>query len=130
MAVTPDDFPLRRVPKSPTLQWVVMGVAMLGWAFLMAAIGSQLRQIFQPLGIGFAAMVFFGAFVGVGAALIFMVLSPRQHCPECGGKLPRFRKPVSLGHMLWGGWECPRCHADLSPEGKRGRAMRSAGKAR
>ncbi len=100
-----------------------MGMALAAWLVITALIGSELRQVFQPLGMGFSAMIFFGAFTGIGIALIIMVLSPRRHCSECGGKLPRFRKPVSLNQALWGGWECPHCHADLSPDGKRARTM-------
>lgn len=115
----PEDLRPWQIVNNPRVRWVVTAMGMLGWGWLVGSVGSELRQIFQPLGLALPAIVFFGAFSGIGMVIIFMVLSPRQRCPECGELLPKFRKLVSLQQALWGGWECPHCHADLSPDGRR-----------
>lgn len=35
------------------------------------------------------------------------------HCPECGHQLPAFRRPTNARQMMWGGWTCPHCDAEL-----------------
>ncbi len=35
------------------------------------------------------------------------------HCPECGQKLPMVRRPTNARQMMWGGWTCTRCDAEL-----------------
>ncbi len=35
-------------------------------------------------------------------------------CPRCSEPLPRIRAPTSLRQMMWGGWTCQRCGAELN----------------
>jgi predicted RNA-binding Zn-ribbon protein involved in translation (DUF1610 family) len=39
-------------------------------------------------------------------------------CPKCGAKVPPFRKPTSLHQMLWGGWTCTACGAEIDRNGR------------
>lgn len=34
-------------------------------------------------------------------------------CGACGAGLPALRRPKNLRQMLWGGWTCPSCGAEL-----------------
>lgn len=103
----------------PKMRWGVMVAAMMAWTTLAGIVSGGLQQIFQPFGMEIPAFVLFGALTGAGVVMISLVLSPRLRCSECGGMLPKFRKPVSLKQALWGGCKCPHCHADLNQEGKR-----------
>ena len=35
-------------------------------------------------------------------------------CPRCHTPLPRVRKPTSFRQMMWGGWTCRSCGAELN----------------
>ena len=43
------------------------------------------------------------------AVVTFAMQQPSPHCPRCGARLPRFRKPANFGQFLWGGWTCHGC---------------------
>ena len=36
-----------------------------------------------------------------------------RRCPNCGEPLPMMRKPTNTRQMMWGGWTCTRCDAEL-----------------
>lgn len=38
-------------------------------------------------------------------------------CSKCGYDLPQIRKPKNLRQVLWGGWTCPNCGAELDKSG-------------
>ena len=40
-------------------------------------------------------------------------------CSECGKPLPLIRKPANRREMLWGGWTCKGCGAQLDRSGKK-----------
>ncbi len=44
-------------------------------------------------------------------------ISPPQ-CPECGQQAPSIRKPKNLGQVLWGGFTCNKCGAEIDKWGK------------
>ena len=49
-----------------------------------------------------------------GTAVVTIVMQqPSAHCPRCGARLPRFRKPESLRQALWGGWSCHGCGCEI-----------------
>ena len=58
-----------------------------------------------------------GILGGMIATLIGFLLAPRQHCPHCGQRLPRFRHAVTPGDWWRGRWRCPHCKAPLSDPG-------------
>ena len=39
-------------------------------------------------------------------------------CPQCGQRMPPFRKPRGLHQLLWGGWTCPNCRCRVDRRGK------------
>lgn len=39
-------------------------------------------------------------------------------CEVCGKKPPAIRKPANFKQMLWGGWTCKGCGADLDSRGR------------
>ena len=39
-------------------------------------------------------------------------------CSECDTKLPNARLPTSFQQLLWGGWTCPECSAELNRKGQ------------
>ncbi len=39
--------------------------------------------------------------------------SHQCQCPNCGQTLPAVRKPTNTRQMMWGGWTCTRCDAEL-----------------
>ncbi len=39
-------------------------------------------------------------------------------CEKCGTELPRHRRPENIHQLLWGGWTCPSCGAELDSWGK------------
>lgn len=69
--------------------------------------------------------------VGAGVAALVMVLSltllaramPQVECPRCRTLQSRVRRPRTRRHMLWGGWTCPGCQAELD---RRGHVIREA----
>ena len=40
------------------------------------------------------------------------------HCQSCHEALPQKRKPTSLNQLLWGGWTCSNCGAEVDKWGK------------
>lgn len=44
-------------------------------------------------------------------------LRQRQPCGKCGAEPPGGRRLKSAKQMLWGGWTCPACGADLDWRG-------------
>jgi len=39
-------------------------------------------------------------------------------CPTCKEQLPVIRKPSSIKQLLWGGWTCKNCGAEVSKWGE------------
>jgi len=39
------------------------------------------------------------------------------HCPKCGLKAPRIRKPANLREAIWGGWTCKECQCQFDKYG-------------
>lgn len=39
-------------------------------------------------------------------------------CPSCGEAMPKFRVPSSLHQLMWGGWTCAHCGAEMDKWGK------------
>ncbi len=39
-------------------------------------------------------------------------------CPRCGAPLPAVRKPANMRQMLFGGWSCPHCKAEVDSSGR------------
>lgn len=39
-------------------------------------------------------------------------------CPACGTRQPARRTPTSLRQLMWGGWTCANCSAELDRHGK------------
>jgi transposase-like protein len=60
-----------------------------------------------------------GGFAGALAVLVLALLQKPKVCPECGTAAPRFRKPSSLGQMLWGGWTCAQCGCAFDKQGRK-----------
>lgn len=52
--------------------------------------------------------------------IVLSVLAKRlpAHCSRCGAQLPSIRKPANLRQVMWGGWTCPACHAELDRRGE------------
>ena len=53
--------------------------------------------------------------------VVFILLTMRPlnpDCPGCGKQLPTFRKPTSLRQLLFGGWTCQECGAEVNARGK------------
>ena len=44
---------------------------------------------------------------------IYILLKPKN-CPNCGTKLPIFRKPKNSKQALYGGGICPNCGVELN----------------
>lgn len=40
-------------------------------------------------------------------------------CSHCGHRLPAIRKPSNLRQILWGGWTCSSCGAELNKSGRK-----------
>jgi hypothetical protein len=68
--------------------------------------------------------------VGVGAvgSIIMLALGlgkptpgagGRAKCPDCGELMPLVRKPANRRQMLWGGWTCQKCGAELDRSGRK-----------
>ena len=52
--------------------------------------------------------------------LLLMSYRPRRkggtmalRCPDCREALPPLREPHGIQQMLWGGWTCGKCGAEL-----------------
>jgi hypothetical protein len=58
-----------------------------------------------------------GGIGGGVAALVYVLAKGRAKCSECGEPMPRVRKPANRQQMLWGGWTCPECGAELDRRG-------------
>lgn len=39
-------------------------------------------------------------------------------CERCNATLPKFQMPRSIAQLLWGGWTCPHCGAELDSKGR------------
>jgi len=38
-------------------------------------------------------------------------------CPQCGEIVPKIRKPANTKQLLWGGWTCSNCGAEMDKYG-------------
>ena len=58
---------------------------------------------------------------GLGVLILGLLLSLRIHpiCPDCGERLPFFRKPANLRQVFWGGYTCPTCGCEMDGRGKK-----------
>jgi predicted RNA-binding Zn-ribbon protein involved in translation (DUF1610 family) len=66
-------------------------------------------------------MIVYGILAGLGAGLIVLLialLAPRKNCPNCGEKLPRFRKAANRQQAMWGGMNCPNCGVEVDRAGR------------
>lgn len=66
-------------------------------------------------------MIIYGCIAGLLAGLLVLLIAllvPRKSCPNCGEKLPRFRKPQSGKQAMQSGWVCQNCGAEIDRSGK------------
>lgn len=66
-------------------------------------------------------MIIYGLIAGVVAGLFVLLIAllmPRKNCPNCGEKLPRFRKPANRQQAMWGGMSCPNCGVEVDRAGR------------
>ncbi len=40
-------------------------------------------------------------------------------CPQCGLRVPRWRRPANERQALWGGWTCSKCGCEMDKYGKK-----------
>ncbi len=63
-----------------------------------------------------------GAFIGAAAAacvLIVLMLSGKPvTCGACGRVQPKIRTPETMTQLMWGGYTCAGCGAELNARGK------------
>jgi DNA-directed RNA polymerase subunit RPC12/RpoP len=55
--------------------------------------------------------------VAVTMVLLGIKRARNVACPRCGTQPPAFRRPTSTRQMLWGGWTCSNCGAELDRRG-------------
>jgi len=85
-------------------------LALLVWFVLMGSVQRYLIVYWGENGRPWWIIVTWGALFGLGIPLIFALFAPRQYCPNCGARLPRFFKPHGFSWRLLGSWSCPACH--------------------
>ena len=63
-----------------------------------------------------------GAAIGGVVALVVLIVGilarPQLTCPKCNAPLPKLRKPESFKQLLWGGYTCKTCGAQLTARGE------------
>ncbi len=63
-----------------------------------------------------------GAVIGAITAafvLMFIVFSRKPaKCEKCGREQPKVRKPANLQQVMWGGYTCEGCGAELDGRGR------------
>ena len=83
---------------------------------------AVLSPTYEPEHTGDMNAIIIGAIAGSvlgGLAVVLLVkVLPSRACPNCGAELPKYRKPTSLRQMLWGGWVCRNCMAEINRKGK------------
>lgn len=74
--------------------------------------------------------MFLTLFLPLGVALFFVFATARRSrwginfdaasakCPNCGSAPPMLRKPASVRRMMWGGWTCEHCGAEIDKWGR------------
>ena len=63
-----------------------------------------------------------GGVCGLVAGLMVLVNALTQKplcCPVCDEPLPKMRPPASRRQLLWGGWTCVCCGAELDKYGRK-----------
>lgn len=81
------------------------------------------------LSLGIMALCGLGSLAGTGLFIWMLVSSikrkgkmginiQREDCPQCGLALPLVRKPANLRQIMWGGWTCQGCQAELDKWGQ------------
>ncbi|MGH9714689.1 MAG: hypothetical protein ACRD5M_15450 [Candidatus Acidiferrales bacterium] len=73
----------------------------------------EMLILFGILGLGML-LVLFGTVAKNKWGINFEAVS----CPRCGIKLPRMRKPGSARQVLWGGYTCSGCGAEVDKWGR------------
>lgn len=68
---------------------------------------------------GFIIVGALAGLVGGLAVLVFALAQKTKSCPECGVKMPKFRKPANRQQMLWGGWTCSECGCEINRKGQK-----------
>jgi len=60
-----------------------------------------------------------GGVVAVIAVIMMSYFAWRKvQCPNCGTKPPLYRMPKNWQQLLWGGWTCSECGAEMNRQGK------------
>jgi hypothetical protein len=57
--------------------------------------------------------------IGGLSVLVIALIMPAKKCPECGKKLPKFRKPASFKQAALGGMICPHCGCEIDRRGNK-----------
>ena len=50
--------------------------------------------------------------------LLHGINTKRLVCPSCGAEAPKFRKPKNKRQLLWGGFTCEQCGAEVDKWGR------------
>jgi hypothetical protein len=78
------------------------------------ATGGTMHDILSSAAIGGIV----GAVAGGMAVLLFAILQPASHCPDCDTLLPKFgRKHARPGNR--GGRTCPECGCEVDRKGNK-----------
>lgn len=96
--------------------YILMVLALVAWVALVSLGQAYARQLAAGRVPDLFWAFLFGGLSGGGIVFIFILCSPKRHCPSCHYTLPRFRKPTSLKQSLFGGWTCPSCKAQIGPQ--------------
>jgi ribosomal protein L37AE/L43A len=60
-----------------------------------------------------------GGVIGVIAVIMMNYFAWRKvQCPNCGTKPPPYGMPKNWHRLLWGGWICSECGAEMNGQGK------------
>ncbi len=60
-----------------------------------------------------------GGIAGGLTVLGLAMLLPLPNCPECGEKVPRFRRPTGGSQAMRGGWTCTNCGCRMDRTGRK-----------
>jgi hypothetical protein len=88
---------------------LVVCIAFLAGVIALGAAAGAERP-FQPI---FPLMM---GLIAFGLLSTFNWVMP--NCPACGTKQPAQRRPSSFRQLMWGGWTCANCGAEMDRHGK------------